>query len=1358
MMVISAMSPRSSSQASRYRGLRARLVRALSSCGTEADIIQLLYSELHPEFGYDPIGLQVLEREGWYHLLAMDHGLLQDVRRRRLLESIFGPNFEQAETVVAYPKPAKAMAPEEARGPGGDKAPQTVIWVPIQLNGRLIGAVTYQLYVRRKVPARERALLEEVHAHMGVVVNSAYLNELTRNQAVSLSALNSIARALSATRDEYSVVLTLRNALGLLLPVDELELAIVDGDIPGRCRLLSLIDGHLSQGELAVNAPRFAPAQAVIDSGRPTLAHSRADARNYPSVALVPIKEGGDVSAVLSVRSRQPEAYEQSTLVFLQQVADQAGLALRNAWSYASVERQARRLEVANAELDAQRRRLQVVDVIGRRLASSLDRRSITITLRHELSQHLIFDLFLLATVEESSAGPTSEAYVQGPDGQISLAELALDGAGPALEAYTTGRPVVIQDHKAPGSSAVNGPPETNPVLRREDGDTGRFLSTAGSILWVPVHHSDRVTALLSLQAHREGAFGDWEVQLLKDVAAHVSLALSTAEHFNVAQTERRRLETLHVLESGVAGAADECQITEALWRALKGSVDSSGVLVVYLDARGQLSGFVMPVTGSIRRLTPKPVERTAYFQRLTLEARTIVESTGPDVRRGHAGWSIDDLRRWPAQVVWVPLIQAGRVVGALSVQRYEDRPFSREEVKLVESAAPVLGIALRTVRLHRANELALRHSVRIQELAALAGHDLTSVVRSVAEQASSMLDAVGAACWAFNEEGLVAAYAGVGDARASRALRWAIPAGREKTAVARSVLSEPVPGVRGRMSWSLVPLQYGTRLVGALGFVLPAPAFEEVIDAPEDFVRTAAVAIENARLVAETWGRIRTLEAVAAFADLDISQPERARAEIGRLAERALADARGTFWLVDGAEMVSSGGSKPADRVSISRRPVSRTSRNLAGSARRHLAARHGVRPDQVLAAPVVVDGELVGMLTAFAVDPSPAEVRRLLGVLASQIGLVLGRLRLVSALDSQAETMEAMLTHSPVGVVLENAEGDVIYANPAIGRIYGAAAEEMIGHTLDRFLAQASAEVVGQPDAMPEGPIELRLGEKGEKVVQMRRVPIPNSAGHQGGVLTLHEDVTEERAILDAKDLMLRAVGHEVRSPAAAMRATIASLLQWDGLMEASQRRSVLEDAYEQSERLLNLVEAQLTIAKLEAGAFQPRAMPVSLAETAEQVLRVLGNRYGDRVGAVSFDFPASVAAFCEPTHLEQALTNLIGNALEHAWATRIVVTGRHRNGWLEVSVKDNGRGLPADRVDALFSRSPAGQHRARGGLGLGLYLCRLIVERSFGGRVWLQQTGSRGSTFRFTLPASGVHTRGTADEHARSQEPQD
>src|ERR1700730_7853989 len=107
------MRPKSSSLPQRLRGLRARLLRALPSCGTEADIVQLLSSELRPVFGYDPITLHVLEREGWLHAFAIDHGLLQDVRRGRLSESLFEANYDQFETVVSYLPPEKRALTEE---------------------------------------------------------------------------------------------------------------------------------------------------------------------------------------------------------------------------------------------------------------------------------------------------------------------------------------------------------------------------------------------------------------------------------------------------------------------------------------------------------------------------------------------------------------------------------------------------------------------------------------------------------------------------------------------------------------------------------------------------------------------------------------------------------------------------------------------------------------------------------------------------------------------------------------------------------------------------------------------------------------------------------------------------------------------------------------------------------------------------------------------------------------------------------------------------------------------------------------------------------------------------------------------
>src|SRR5215470_10112148 len=110
-------------------GLHGRLARALSSCATEADLVQVLYAELRPVFGYDSINLQVLEREGWYHSLAIDRGVLQDVRRRLVVESFFADCYRDPKARVLEP-PADAMQ-LRGRGPGVSRRPRTLVWVPV---------------------------------------------------------------------------------------------------------------------------------------------------------------------------------------------------------------------------------------------------------------------------------------------------------------------------------------------------------------------------------------------------------------------------------------------------------------------------------------------------------------------------------------------------------------------------------------------------------------------------------------------------------------------------------------------------------------------------------------------------------------------------------------------------------------------------------------------------------------------------------------------------------------------------------------------------------------------------------------------------------------------------------------------------------------------------------------------------------------------------------------------------------------------------------------------------------------------------------------------------------------------------
>jgi hypothetical protein len=102
------------------------LIHELGSCATEADLIQVLYRGLSPRFGYEAINLHVLERGGWYHSLAIDSGVLQDVRRRPLRESAVAKQYANPTPTIL---PGSSKAELYARGPGAGRHVRFAIWV-----------------------------------------------------------------------------------------------------------------------------------------------------------------------------------------------------------------------------------------------------------------------------------------------------------------------------------------------------------------------------------------------------------------------------------------------------------------------------------------------------------------------------------------------------------------------------------------------------------------------------------------------------------------------------------------------------------------------------------------------------------------------------------------------------------------------------------------------------------------------------------------------------------------------------------------------------------------------------------------------------------------------------------------------------------------------------------------------------------------------------------------------------------------------------------------------------------------------------------------------------------------------------
>ena len=135
----------------------------------------------------------------------------------------------------------------------------------------------YQSYRNRRVPASETAFLDEVHRRLGVLIANAALNELTRNQARRLEALNSIARSMASTLDEASVLAALHTTLNELIPVDTLEMVSLperEGKDAGLMRVEA--DSAPTSRRVPLRSAAIAPARAIARDPKPVLTYEPA--------------------------------------------------------------------------------------------------------------------------------------------------------------------------------------------------------------------------------------------------------------------------------------------------------------------------------------------------------------------------------------------------------------------------------------------------------------------------------------------------------------------------------------------------------------------------------------------------------------------------------------------------------------------------------------------------------------------------------------------------------------------------------------------------------------------------------------------------------------------------------------------------------------------------------------------------------------------------------------------------------------------------------------------------------------------------------------------------------------------------
>lgn len=354
--------------------------------------------------------------------------------------------------------------------------------------------------------------------------------------------------------------------------------------------------------------------------------------------------------------------------------------------------------------------------------------------------------------------------------------------------------------------------------------------------------------------------------------------------------------------------------------------------------------------------------------------------------------------------------------------------------------------------------------------------------------------------------------------------------------------------------------------------------------------------------------------------------------------------------------------------------------------------------------------------------------------------------RKRAEEALRHSEALFRSLSESSPIGIFRTDAEGKCIYTNPHCQAICGFTFEEALGDgwmqfahpdDLQVFLPQCSqATAVCQ-----EFSRELRYSHRDGtiRVCRLRIAPILSNEqeliGHVGTV----EDITEAEAIERMKKEFISIVSHELRTPLSSMRGSLGLLTTGVLDKKPETAKQMLKIAATETERLVRLVNDILDLERLESHQVELVKQWCDAAALMRQSVETLQSFAKENYITLSLSSP-EIQIWADPDRIIQTLVNLLNNAIKFSPPhSTVTLNAELQEDRVLFQVKDQGRGIPVDKLETIFGRFQqvdASDSRQKGGTGLGLAICRSIVQQH-GGRIWVESELGKGSTFYFTLP---------------------
>jgi GAF domain-containing protein/anti-sigma regulatory factor (Ser/Thr protein kinase) len=988
------------------------------------------------------------------------------------------------------------------------------------------------------------------------------------------------------------------------------------------------------------------------------------------------------------------------------------------------------------------------------------------------------------------------------------------------------------------------------------------------TILSVPLLREERALGAVVLRRKEVRPFSDKQVALLKTFADQAAIAIENVRLFN----------ELRSTNASLREALEQQTATSELLKVIgRSNFDLQPVFETLVENAVRLCGaergFVFRFDGQLLRYTvghnvspelreffernPIAPGRNSNAGRAAIERRTVHNhDVLSDPEYSYGGARVDPYRT----VLAVPMFRADDLLGVIVIYRHEVRPFSDDQIALMETFADQAAIAIENVRLFNETKEALERQRATSEVLGVISSsptDVAPVYRAILDNVTRLCEANIAALFLYDGEFLRTAahcnatpdFAGYLDGlrvTPSPETPSRRAAFERRIVHVEDALSDPSFSLTARhlreqfRTVLSVPLLREAALVGVITIWRREPRLftDQQVALVKTFADQAVIAIENVRLFNETKEALERQTATAEILKVISSSPTDVQPVFETIARNAVALCGSVFSTVfryDGELMhfVAEHNLAPHSVATLRTRYPGPPDASLVGGRAiltgevvriedtdfdpdydRGFAAKGGWRRN--MAVPMLRDGKPVGAIVVAWAEPGPIpkDQEDLLKTFADQAVIAIENVRLFNELRERTEALtrsvDQLTALGEVGqaisstldletvlktivsraVQLTGLDAGAIYEYDGATEQFHLRAAENFSEEIVEVLrstpirkgdgAVGSTAVAREPIQIPETQDEsyksqfrdliIRTGRRALLAVPLMReehivgalavyrntpgpfapeiVDLLKTFATQSALAIqnarLFREIAEKGRQLEVashhKSQFLASMSHELRTPLNALLG-FNEMILGDVYGEVpGDMKPPLAQMQASGKHLLRLINNVLDLAKIEAGRMELALSDYSVHDTVESVRSALRPLAADKglelLAAVPEDIPLG---YGDAGRITQCLMNLAGNSLKFTKAGKVEISVALDDGRLRYSVADTGIGIPADKIESLFTefkQTDATIASEYGGTGLGLSITKKFVEMH-GGRIWVESELGRGSTFSFEIP---------------------